>query len=76
MMPMIEGFIPRSIACTYLFLSSPFRTIMISRIVMNEGRITAVVASNAPQKPACVLPTYVARLIMMGPGVLSLTAIK
>ena len=44
-------------------------------MIINEGSTTAVVATSAPQKPAWELPTYVARLTMIGPGVLSLTAI-
>ena len=41
----------------------------------NAGSATAAVATSAPRKPACRLPMYVAILTMIGPGVLSLTAI-
>ena len=75
MMPMTQGFSPRRTAWTSLFFRTAFRTTMTSRMMTNAGSTTAVVASNAPQNPAWLLPIYVARLTMMGPGVLSLIAI-
>ena len=55
--------------------SSFFRRTIMSRMMIKDGITTAIVAINAPGKPACELPTQVARLTMIGPGVLSLTAI-
>ena len=75
MIPMIHGLRPERAAWTYGFFSSFFSSFTMIRIMMKDGRITASVAISAPMTPPCALPTYVARLIMIGPGVLSLTAI-
>ena len=48
---------------------------MIPTIMKKAGSTAANVATKAPGMPPCEIPTYVARLTMIGPGVLSLTAI-
>ena len=41
----------------------------ISRIMTNDGSMTPIVAATAPEIPFFFIPTYVAQLIAMGPGV-------
>ena len=75
MIPMMQGLRPRRTACTHGFFRILFRRTMMTSIMTKEGRTTAAVAIRAPGRPACELPTYVARFTIIGSGVLSLTAI-
>ena len=73
--PVTLGLTPRKTARKYLLFSIVLNTTIISRIMTNAGSMTATVDKNAPAKPQILLPMYVARFTIIGPGVLSLTAI-
>ena len=55
-----------------LFLMSFFRIDATSKIIINEGKTTPSVATNAPKNPPSEYPIKVAILIAIGPGVDSL----
>ena len=48
MMPIIQGLIPRSTACTKAFFNAVFKTAVTSRMMRNDGSTTASVATTDP----------------------------
>ena len=64
------GFIPRIAPCTVLFVLNLSRTFETIVTIMNDGKITAVVAINAPRIPFVVKPANVATFTPTGPGVI------
>ncbi len=72
----IAGRIPFSVACTPANLKNFFNKAAINMMIINDGRTTPMVATNAPKKPPLDEPIKVAIFTAIGPGELSATAIK
>ena len=68
------AFIPLTAPFTVLLVLNLSKTLATIETIINDGKITAVVASNAPKIPDVVNPAKVATFTPTGPGVIDATA--
>ncbi len=69
--PITMGLIPSNVQATYLEFLNFSSDANITLITINDGSITAKVATIAPKKPLTLNPRNVAAFTAIGPGVIS-----